>query len=190
MMDKRLNDYLDKVEKILKQLPAAERVDIVREIKSEMLELVEHGLSPEQVLERLGDPRKLAKAYLGVAITESAQFSWRKLGAVISFYGYAGLGGMILLPTTSVIAVAFMISGVLCPIAGTLRLMLFLLGRDIPQIGVSIGRYSLGAVPTFFAYILVGVLLFLAGWGCWKLTLWFIRSVSRRKRGLNQLGTA
>ena len=32
-MEKKLNDYLDKVEKYLKPLPISERVDIVKEIK-------------------------------------------------------------------------------------------------------------------------------------------------------------
>ena len=38
-MEKVLNDYLEKIEKYLKPLPVSERVDIVKEIKSEMLEL-------------------------------------------------------------------------------------------------------------------------------------------------------
>ena len=45
-MDKTLNDYLEKVEKCLKPLPVSERVDIVREIKSEMLELQNEGQTP------------------------------------------------------------------------------------------------------------------------------------------------
>ena len=33
-MEKILNDYLEKIEKYLKPLPASERVDIVKEIKA------------------------------------------------------------------------------------------------------------------------------------------------------------
>ena len=34
-MEKILNDYLEKIEKYLKPLPISERVDIVKEIKSD-----------------------------------------------------------------------------------------------------------------------------------------------------------
>ena len=48
-MEKNLNDYLDKVEKYLKPLPISERVDIVKEIKSEILELQSDGKTAEQL---------------------------------------------------------------------------------------------------------------------------------------------
>lgn len=38
-MEPILNNYLVKMEKYLKALPAAERIDIVNELKSEMIEL-------------------------------------------------------------------------------------------------------------------------------------------------------
>ena len=38
-LEKSLNEYLEKIEKYLKPLIVSERVDIVKEIKSEMLEL-------------------------------------------------------------------------------------------------------------------------------------------------------
>ena len=38
-MEKILNDYLEKIERYLKPLPISERVDIVKEIQSEIFEL-------------------------------------------------------------------------------------------------------------------------------------------------------
>lgn len=55
-MDRALNEYLEKIEKYLKPLVVSERVDIVKEIKSEMLELQGNGVSSEKIIERLGDP--------------------------------------------------------------------------------------------------------------------------------------
>ena len=40
-MEKILNDYLEKIERYLKPLPISERVDIVKEIQSEIFELQE-----------------------------------------------------------------------------------------------------------------------------------------------------
>ena len=53
-MDKVLSSYLDQVDRRLRPLPAAERADIVQEIRSEMLELEAGGLTPEQILSELG----------------------------------------------------------------------------------------------------------------------------------------
>ena len=44
-MEKILNDYLEKIERYLKPLPISERVDIVKEIQSEIFELQSNGKS-------------------------------------------------------------------------------------------------------------------------------------------------
>ena len=64
-MNAALEKYLDTVDKCLKPLPTSERVDIVKEIKSSVLEMESENLSEEQILERLGKPKELARAYLG-----------------------------------------------------------------------------------------------------------------------------
>ena len=65
-MDKMMNDYLNKIDRYLRPMAASERADIINEIKSEMIELqTQASLSDEQILERLGNPKVLARAYLG-----------------------------------------------------------------------------------------------------------------------------
>ena len=78
-LEKSLNEYLEKIEKYLKPLIVSERVDIVKEIKSEMLELQASGTSTEQIIERLGNPKELARAYLGEAVAKNNGFNWRRL---------------------------------------------------------------------------------------------------------------
>ena len=63
-MEPILNNYLVKMEKYLKALPAEERIDIVNELKSEMVELSGKGVSAEEILDRLGNPKVLARAYV------------------------------------------------------------------------------------------------------------------------------
>ena len=53
-MEKNLNDYLEKIEKYLKPLPVSERIEIVKEIKSEILELQSNGKSSEEIIEKAG----------------------------------------------------------------------------------------------------------------------------------------
>ena len=85
-MEKILNDYLEKIEKYLKPLPISERVDIVKEIKSEILELQGDGKTAEQITGRLGNPKELAKAYLGDLIAKSNSFSWNRVLAICAYY--------------------------------------------------------------------------------------------------------
>lgn len=116
-MEKLLNDYLARVERYLKPLSASDRVDIVKEIKSEMLELLGTGVAPEQIVERLGDAKTLARAYLSDNVAKA--HGWRRVSALIAFYSLAGLGGICVLPVTSICAAAFLFSGAVCPWPGS-----------------------------------------------------------------------
>ena len=77
-MDTALELYLEKIDRRLRPMPLSERADIVREIKSGMLELESLGLRPEEITARLGSPRELAAAYLGEAIVKNPRFSFRR----------------------------------------------------------------------------------------------------------------
>ena len=185
-LEKSLNEYLEKIEKYLKPLIVSERVDIVKEIKSEMLELQASGTSTEQIIERLGNPKELARAYLGEAVAKNKGFNWRRLSAVIAFYSLAGIGGMFVLPITSICGIAFMVSGVLCPIAGIIKLVAHLMGYEITEIGISIGAFSANAIAFLPISILIGAVIFAIGVLLWKLTIVIIKSMSKAHQQLEQ----
>lgn len=179
-MNNRLNEYLNKIDKYLKPMQAGERADIINEIKSEMVELETQGkLSPEQITERLGDPKELAKAYLGDAISKNSGFSFRKLCAVVAFYSFAGVGGLFVLPLTSVLGVGFMLCGVIAPIAGLIKVLGYVVGINVPWVSFQFGAHVLHPVPAFLLAVVLGVLLFAAGMGFWKITLKYIHMISR-----------
>lgn len=73
----------------MKPLPVSERVDIVEEIKSEMLELQDNGKKAGEISERLGNPKELAKAYLGDLISNSNPLGWNRVLAICAYYGLA-----------------------------------------------------------------------------------------------------
>lgn len=185
-MEKILNEYLEKVEKYLKPMVVSERIDIVKEIKSEMLELQSNGVPVEQIIERLGNPKELAKAYLGESISKDKGFSWRRISAVIAFYSLAGMGGMFVLPITSICGIAFMISSVLCPIAGIIKFVAHLMGYEIPEIGFAIGNFTANTYVTLVLSIIMGIVMFVVGKLLWKLTLIIIKSMSKGKKKLEQ----
>ncbi len=183
-MEKTLDNYLEKIDKFLKPMAVSERVDIVKEIQSEMLELQQNGISPAQIIERLGSPKELAKAYLGETISKSSGFGWRKLSAVIAFYSLAGFGGMIVLPFTSICGITFMFTGVLCPIMGIIKFGAHLVGIEMPQVGIEINSYTASAAAFLPISFLIGIVLFATGWLFWKLTIFTIKTMSIGKKKL------
>lgn len=183
-MDQELNAYLDRVDRYLKPMSAWERVDIVQEIRSEIIELEGRGLGPREIMERLGAPRELAAAYLSGAIMKDPKFSWRQLGSVIAFYSLAGLGGMIVLPATSIMAVTFMLCGALVPAAALLSLAASLVGIDTPWVVMQLGNWTAPPLAAFPIAVVMGLLLLLAGWGLWKVTVGFVRLVGEKRRSL------
>ena len=172
-MNDFMEKYLGEVDRRLRRLPVAERVDIVNELKSEIAELVSGGMTPEQIVARLGD-----------AIARSPRFSWRRLGLVAALYSYAGLGGIIILPVTSICAAAFLLCGAACPIIGVVNLACELIGVDLPWVMFQVGGWTAGPWLGFVLVCLTGVLLIALGLLCWKATVAFIKSVSGAKRKL------
>ncbi len=94
----------------------------------------EKRLSPDQIIQRLGNPKELAGAYLGQSLSQSSSFSFRRLGQAILFYSLAGLGGIFLLPFTTILAGALLVCGVIAPVSGLIQAVGFLLGFDVPWV--------------------------------------------------------
>ncbi|WP_440113663.1 DUF1700 domain-containing protein [Paenibacillus sp. QZ-Y1] len=183
MMDKIMNDYLVKIEKYLNSMSDSERIDIVKEIKSVMLELQNNGFSYEQIIKRLGNPKELAKAYLGEAISKNNKFSWSKFGAIFAFCSsFAGISGMLLLPFISTLSIAFMIGGVITPIGGIIKFVGYLMGYNIAGITIEMGAFTPSPMQFLPISIMIGVLMFWLGKVLWKLTIKYIQAISQKKK--------
>lgn len=180
-MEQTLEKYLEQIEKYLRPMAVSERIDVIREIKSEMQELQSSGLSAQEILERLGAPKALARAYLGESIVGQRGFRWRRLGALLGFYSLAGAVGLMILPITVIISAGFVVSGVLCLLAGMVKFGGFVPGVEIPWIGVQIGSYTASVFEFLPISIVTGVLLFGAGKLLWDLTLAIVRWLSRSR---------
>lgn len=183
-MEKILNDYLETIEKYLKPLPVSERVDIVKEIKSEILELQSDGKTAEEITKRLGNPKELAKAYLGDLITKSNSFSWNRVLAICAYYSLASLSGLIVIPVLAICAPVFILCAIITPIMGAVKLIDTLLNLGIPYAGnIEISGIE-NPVIVFILSIVIGVVLYLIGRGCWKLLVCYIKGVSKAKHHL------
>lgn len=184
-MDARLNAYLEQIEKNLKPLPVSERVDIVQEIKSEMQELSGAGQTPEQILQRLGAPRELARAYLGDLIARDTRFSWGRVLAIFAYYSLAGLSGLLILPTLGICAPVFLLCGLAVPLLGAVKLVDEVLRLHLPYVQyITVAGVDNPALA-FLLCLITGAVLCALGYGCWKLLLGYIRSVNRIGRKLS-----
>ena len=187
-MEKRLDDYLERIEKYLKPLPLSERMDIVKEIKSDMLDLQRDGKTVDEIIERLGSPKELAKAYLGNLIARSPSSRWNRVLAICAFYSLVGFSGMFLVPCLTILAPALLLCGVASPLFVAIKWVdaIFHFGWPyMDHIGIFIGTVELPLAAEFAVALLIGLLLFFAGRGCWKLLLLYCQKVSKGKMALS-----
>lgn len=113
--------YLKRFYELLKYLPEDERLDAVKEIKSNIEEGVAHGQSEETILTRLGDPHKLAIAYQSEYMVENSSKSIKNFFSMLKFYSTTGLMSIMIIPVLATIAYGFGFCAVLTLIAGVLR---------------------------------------------------------------------
>ncbi len=184
-MDKILNDYLEKIERHLKPLPVSERIDIVKEIQSQILELQNNGKTAEEIVERLGNPKELAKAYLGDMISKDKTFHWNRILAICAYYSLASFSGLIIIPTLAICAPVFIFTGILTPILGAVKLLDTLLNLNIPYAQNIVIASIDNPFIAFAASAVVGAVLYLIGRGCWKLLVSYFKAVSSAKRRLS-----
>ncbi|MFQ8922885.1 MAG: HAAS signaling domain-containing protein [Clostridium paraputrificum] len=187
-MKSTLEKYLDTVDKCLKPIPISERVDIVKEIKGSILEMERENLSTEQILDRLGNPKDLAKAYLGDLLSKESGFSWNRFLTVCAFYSLVGFSGIFVIPTLAISAPTFIAFGIFIPLAGIIKLADFLLSLNISfveHLVFQFGSIILSPVPSFIVAIITGTILILIGKGSWKLLVYYCKQVSKTKSKLS-----
>lgn len=185
-MEKVLECYLENVSKCLKRIPVSERTDIIKEIESGMYELQNSGKTPAEIIERLGKPQDLAKAYLGDLLETGTRFSWGRVLKICAFYSVAGFSGMIVIPILALIALSFIAFGVLTPVLAFVRMTDYILGLGIPymeNIKIVLNG-ELNPVAGFVVAIVAGILMYMAGKGAWKLLLLYCKKTSRVKSKL------
>jgi len=182
-MEKILNDYLEKMEKYLKPVAVSERVDIIKEIKSGMQELQRNGVPDDKIIERLGEPKDLAKAYLGDLLSKESRFSWNRFLIVCAFYSLVGFSGMIVIPCLGIIAPTFIICGICAPILAAIKMIDYIFALNIPYVEnigiVLVGIVEFNPVVEFIISLPVGAIICWAGCAAWKLLVLYCKKISK-----------
>lgn len=150
-MSPKGREYLEKLNELLQKMPEEDRLDAVREIESHIAEGIASGESEAVILARLGDPRKLAKAYRSEYFMEQrSNRSLKDIIAMIRFYCTTGLLSVIVIPFLAILAYGFGFCAVLTIIAGIVR-----------TFGVTWIQMNLGPgieVPTQYSMVYAGVI--------------------------------
>lgn len=185
-MGNRLNAYLKDVERKLKPLPRTEREDILKEIESQILELSHAGKSEAEILDRLGDSRLLAKAYLSDLIAKDTTFRPHKILALCAYYTLAGFSGIVIIPTLAICAPVFLFCSVATPLLLFAKMADHFLNLNIPylqHVGLFSDLFQVHPFIEFVCSIPICILLYFLGCGCWKLLIRYVKGISAvRKR--------
>lgn len=187
-MNPKLEDHLKNIDKQLSPLPASERVDIVQEIKSTIIEMEQEQISTQQIMDRLGEPKDLSKSYLGDLSVKSKGIHRHRLLIILTFYISRGLESMVIIPFLSVLSIGFMICGIIGPVLGAIKAIDYLFNLEIPNvsdIGIVLnGIVVLNPLVELLCSCIIGGLLYLAGKKSWQVMLNYCHKIRETKEQL------
>lgn len=184
-MEQQLEAYLQAVNDYLHRLPLSERTDIIKEIKSSMLDMEADGKAPAEILQRLSSPAEMAKGYLGEQPWEGSpprQYFFRAL----AFYSGVALSGLIVLPTLIVFAPTFLLSGALSVILGLAKWGTVVFHLPYEYLFQNIGVAGvLNPHVELLIILVLGLACMLGGYLSWKLLVFYCQKVLQIKRRLH-----
>lgn len=91
---------------------------------------------------------------------------------------------LFVIPSLGIIAPAFIICGIITPLAGFIKLIGYIFGFDVPFVIMQIGNFEPHPFLAFIISIIFGILLYKAGKKSWQLLIKYFEKV---KKELNKL---
>lgn len=177
-----LEKYLSQVDKHLKYMPVFEKTDILSELKSSFYERVEQGQTENDIIAEMGPAKDFALSYLGKAIVENKNFSFRHFMMALGFYSFASLAWVSLIPALAICSASFFFSCGVSVLAGAMGLLKgFLHIPLIDKMQFIFFIYELKGIPALLVGLLSAVVFFFLGILCWKGTVGMIRLLQSMK---------
>jgi len=112
-------------------------------------------------------------------ILNTIKYSNEKVIKTILFYIGTFFSGIIVIPTLGMIAPAFILSSLIVPLSGLLKLISYIFKFNIPFITIEIG--NMNPILGFASSILIGIILYFLGKYSWKILLKYIKYVKDEK---------
>lgn len=177
-----LEKYLSQVDKHLKYMPVSEKTDILSELKSSFYERVEQGQTENDIIAEMGPAKDFALSYLGKAIVENKNFSFRHFMMALGFYSFASLAWVSLIPALAICSASFFFSCGISVLAGAMGLLKgFLHIPLIDKMQFIFFIYELKGIPALLVGLLSAVIFFFLGILSWKGTVGMIRLLQSMK---------
>lgn len=177
-----LEKYLSQVDKHLKYMPVSEKTDILSELKSSFYERVEQGQTENDIIAEMGPAKDFALSYLGKAIVENKNFSFRHFMMALGFYSFASLAWVSLIPALAICSASFFFSCGVSVLAGAMGLLKgFLHIPLIDKMQFIFFIYELKGIPALLVGLLSAVIFFFLGLLSWKGTVGMIRLLQSMK---------
>lgn len=164
--------YLKTFRANLRDIPEDEKIDIINEIETHINAGIDKDEPIETILSKLGKPATLARSYTNEYLLNSG-IARPSLIFSIFFYGFAGLTGIVVVPTLAICAATFAFCGIVIPLVGVTNLLGI---TRFPY--MMVGGYIVPPVPAFIIGTIVGVLLLFVGILCWKCLQKYCRFIS------------
>ncbi len=173
------SDYLQRFDHSLAQMGAADRMELVAEIRSHIAEAEQAGSPLEGILERLGTPDRLARGYAVTSLVSNTQArSPIRVVRAAALLTTMSLSSLLVVPVLVVTSLGFVVSGVLAVLAGIAGLGL---GPETVRISPPTYAGAMAAIAVGVGVIGVGLL---AGLGLRAYVSWAARAL-RTARLLN-----
>ena len=177
-----LEKDLSQVDKHLKYMPVSEKTDILSELKSSFYERVEQGQTENDIIAEMGPAKDFALSYLGKAIVENKNFSFRHFMMALGFYSFASLAWVSLIPALAICSASFFFSCGVSVLAGAMGLLKgFLHIPLIDKMQFIFFIYELKGIPALLVGLLSAVIFFFLGILSWKGTVGMIRLLQSMK---------
>lgn len=177
-----LEKYLSQVDKHLKYMPVSEKTDILSELKSSFYERMEQGQTENDIIAEMGPAKDFALSYLGKAIVENKNFSFRHFMMALGFYSFASLAWVSLIPALAICSASFFFSCGVSVLAGAMGLLKgFLHIPLIDKMQFIFFIYELTGIPALLVGLLSAVIFFFLGFLSWKGTVGMIRLLQSMK---------
>ncbi|MCM3748832.1 DUF1700 domain-containing protein [Paenibacillus pasadenensis] len=174
-MSPMVKSYLSKFQTSLKALPEEEMQDAIREIESHIMHGIQDGQPEQIILARLGDPKKLAKAYSSEYISQTNPRSFKEVMSKIGFYCTAGLLSIAVVPILGTIAYGFGFCAVIIVLAGIIRTF----GATWINMSIAPG-YEVPAVWSFPFALVVASIIGAIAFVSWKNLKNYLAALSDR----------
>lgn len=177
-----LEKYLSQVDKHLKYMPVSEKTDILSELKSSFYERMEQGQTENDIIAEMGPAKDFALSYLGKAIVENKNFTFRHFMMALGFYSFASLAWVSLIPALAICSASFFFSCGVSVLAGAMGLLKgFLHIPLIDKMQFIFFIYELTGIPALLVGLLSAVIFFFLGILSWKGTVGMIRLLQSMK---------